>query len=96
MLALLLGSLGSRQAEHLLAVQADGKPIPQASCSFAQARPSYTHMALKRLVDAGKVHYVVSQVKKPAPLRLRMLCISGMSSCRDLTQLLFCLGHLLV
>eukprot|EP00243_Klebsormidium_subtile_P010988 TRINITY_DN604_c0_g1_i2.p1 TRINITY_DN604_c0_g1~~TRINITY_DN604_c0_g1_i2.p1 ORF type:complete len:516 (-),score=81.36 TRINITY_DN604_c0_g1_i2:112-1659(-) len=42
-------------------LQSTGKPIPQATYSFAQARPSYTHMALKALLDAGKVHYIVSQ-----------------------------------
>lgn len=41
--------------------QRAGRPLPQLGTSFVYAKPSLTHMALRGLVDAGKLSYVCSQ-----------------------------------
>jgi mono-ADP-ribosyltransferase sirtuin 6 len=50
-----------RGPQGVWTLQRAGKPLPQAKVPFFAARPSATHMALKALVDAGKVTFVVTQ-----------------------------------
>lgn len=34
---------------------------PEISISFMDAKPTYTHMALKKLIEDKTIHYIVSQ-----------------------------------
>lgn len=41
-------------------LEREGKK-PTINVSFADAKPTKTHMILKKLVECNKVHYIVSQ-----------------------------------
>ncbi len=50
-----------RGPEGVWTKQRRGEALPNASCPFEHARPSYTHQALLALQRSGKLQYLVSQ-----------------------------------
>lgn len=52
--------LSSRGPNGVWTLEKEGKK-PDVNVSFADAKPTKTHIILKKLVENNKVHYIVSQ-----------------------------------
>lgn len=50
----------SRGPNGVWTLEREGR-TPSVNISFKEAKPTKTHMILKKLIDSKKVHYIVSQ-----------------------------------